>query len=363
MPVAKGLVAHLRMERKVTFIMNYVPVISSSGKRLMPCHPARARQLVRQRRAVRRFDRGLFYIKLTDREDGYVQPIAVGIDPGSKKEALTVKSQSHTYLNIQVDAVTWVKEAEEVSTTMRRSRRGRKTPYRQCRVNRNQGQSRLPPSTRARWGLKLRLVNWLCRYLPIQTFVVEDLAAVTKPGKRRWNKSFSPLEVGKQWFYQQLSTFGRVELVKGHETAEERNSLGLKKSKQKLSDSFEAHCVDSWVLANLWVGGHTTPDNKTMLYIVPLRFHRRQLHRLQPEKGGKRKPYGGTLSLGLKRGSWVKHPKHGVCYVGGNLNGRLSLHSLQTGKRLSQTAKLENCQFLTHSSWRIRKEVSPSSPA
>ncbi len=329
----------------------------------MPCHAARARELVRKGRAVRRFDRGLFYIQLMDRAEGDIQPIAVGIDPGSKKEAITIKSASHTYLNVQADAVTWVGEAEETSTTMRRSRRGRKTPYRECRPNRRQGQFRLPPSTRARWNWKLRLCLWLMRYYPIEAYVVEDIAAVTKTGKRGWNQSFSPLEVGKQWFYDQLEQLGEVEVIQGYETAEARNALGLKKSKQKVSDTFEAHCVDSWVLANLWVGGHRAPDNKAMLYIVPLRFHRRQLHRLQAEKGGIRKPYGGTNSLGFKRGSWVRHPSYGVCYVGGNLNGRLSLHNLQDGKRLCQKAKAEDCQFLTTASWRIRKETSQSSLA
>jgi hypothetical protein len=86
--------------------MLYVPVVSSTGKPLMPCHPARARELVRKGRAVRRFDRGMFYIRLLDRADGDVQPVACGIDPGSKKEGLTVKSAAHTYLNLQADAVT-----------------------------------------------------------------------------------------------------------------------------------------------------------------------------------------------------------------------------------------------------------------
>ena len=177
--------------------MQYVPVLSSTGQRLMPCHAARARQLVREGKAIRRFDRGLFYIQLLDRETGTIQPIAIGIDPGSKKEALTVKSQARTFLNIQADAVTWVQEAEENSTIMRRTRRGRNTPYRQMRANRHPRQFRLPPSTRARWGWKLRLCHWLARYYPIETFVVEDVAAVTKPGKRRWNQSFSPLAVGQ----------------------------------------------------------------------------------------------------------------------------------------------------------------------
>jgi len=343
--------------------MQYVPVLSSTGQRLMPTHAARARQMVRQGRAVRRFDRGLFYIRLLDRETGDIQPIAVGIDPGSKKEALTVKSTAHTYLNIQADAVTWVKEAEATSTRMRRTRRGRSRPYRQIRTNRRQGQFKLPPSTRARWGWKLRLCTWLARCYPIATFVVEDVAAVTKAGKRRWNQSFSPLEVGKQWFYAELGKLGAVKTLQGYETKALRDGLGLKKSKQKMSDRFEAHCVDSWVLANWQVGGHTEVDNKSMLYLVPLRFHRRQLHRLQPEKGGLRKLYGSTNSLGFKRGSWVKHPQYGVGYVGGSSNGRISLHRLEDGKRLCQNAKLEDCQLLTYASWRIRKGVSPASAA
>jgi hypothetical protein len=56
--------------------MKYVPVVGATGKALMPCHPARARQLVRVGKAVRRFDKGLFYIKLTEREDGEAQTVA-----------------------------------------------------------------------------------------------------------------------------------------------------------------------------------------------------------------------------------------------------------------------------------------------
>src|SRR5258707_3464607 len=137
----------------------YVPVRGSTGKPLMPTTNQKADKLIEKGRAIRGFDRGIFYIRMLDRENGYTQPIAVGIDPGSKKEALTIKSESRTFLNIQVDAVTWVKDAEETSTTMRRSRRGRNTPYRQIRVNRRQGQFELPPSTRARWDWKVRLVK------------------------------------------------------------------------------------------------------------------------------------------------------------------------------------------------------------
>lgn len=77
----------------------FVPVVSSTGKRLMPTTNKKANKLIVSGRAVRRFDRGLFYIKLVNRADGYTQPIAVGIDPGSKKEAFTVKAEAHMSAN------------------------------------------------------------------------------------------------------------------------------------------------------------------------------------------------------------------------------------------------------------------------
>ena len=304
---------------------------------------------------MRRFDRGLFYLQLTDRKEGIAQPIAMGIDPGSMREGYTVKSRHHTYLNIQAETPHWVKDAEAVSSQMRRTRRSRKMPYRQCRANRRQGQFRFPPSTRARWGWKLRLCRWLARYYPITTFIVEDIAAETRPGKRRWNSSFSPLEVGKMWFYAELVKIASLCTRPGWHTKAMRDELGLTKTKQKLSDSFNAHCVDSWVLANFYTGGHFKPDNTTIMYIIPLRFHRRQLHRLQPETGGTRKPYGGTQSMGFKRGSWVWHPKHGLCYVGGASDGGVSLHRMQDGKRLTQQGKPTDLRLICTASWRVRQ--------
>ena len=338
-------------------MQKYVPVVSKTGLPLMPTTNKNANKLLSRGKAVKRFDRGLFYLQLTEREDGYTQQIAVGVDPGSKREGFSVKSSSHTYLNIQSEAVGWVMKAEEVSTQMRRTRRSRKTPYRQMRTNRNQGKEKLPPSTRARWGWKLRICQWLARRFPITTFIVEDIAASTRPGKRRWNTSFSPLEVGKCWFYAELVKIASLCTRPGYHTKEMRDELGLKKSKQKLSDSFDAHCVDSWVLANFYTGGHLKPDNTAMMYLVPLRFHRRQLHRLEPAAGGKRAPYGGTRSLGFKRGSWVKYPKYGLAYIGGATGKTVSLHDMQTGERLTKSAKPAELTFLCTSSWRMRKAV------
>jgi hypothetical protein len=335
--------------------MIYLPVLSATGQRLMPCHAARARQLIRQGKAVKRHDRGIVYLVLTQRTSGDTQPVAVGIDPGSKKEAYTIQSEQHTFLHIQADAITWVKDAVETRKNMRRVRRYRKTP---CRANRqNRARGSIPPSTRARWGWKVRLVRLLARYYPLTKIVIEDIAAGTKEGKRRWNASFSPLQVGKQWCYTELEQIAEVVPVPAHYTKGLRDQAGLVKSRDKVSDTWNAHGVDSYVLASYAVNGPSTPEQQTILYVVPLQFHRRQLHRLQPATGGIRAPYGGTMSCGLKRGSWVRHPKYGVAYVGGTMNGRVSLHAMQTGKRLTQGAKVEDCRVLCTASWRVRKGV------
>jgi hypothetical protein len=70
--------------------------------------------------------------------------------------------------------------------------------------------------------------------------------------------------------------------------------------------------------------------------------------------GGVRKRYGGTVSLGLKKGTLVEHVKYGLCYVGGNLRGRFSLHSLKTGKRLTQDARREDFKILTRIAFRTQ---------
>jgi hypothetical protein len=329
--------------------MLHVPVVSSTGKPLMPTSNKRANQLIKAGRALRRFSKGVFYIKLTQRADGDVQTVACGIDPGSKKEGLTVKSDTHTFINIQADAVTWVKDAVETRRQLRRARRNRNTPCRQNRFNRAIGS--IPPSTKARFQWKVRLAIWLSKLYPISKFIVEDIKAHCFGG-RRWNKSFSPLQVGKKYFYNELRKMAPVDTLQGYETFKLRNDAGLEKTKAKMSDVFEAHCVDSWVLANYWTGGHIKPDNTEMLLVTPLQFSRRQLHVQNFAKGGVRKQYGGTRSMGLKRGSWVQHPKYGTCFVGGSSKGRISLHSLETGKRLTRSAKSQDIAFLHYASWR-----------
>jgi hypothetical protein len=332
----------------------FVPVVDQEHTPLMPTRPSRARRWIKSGKATHFWKGGVFCVRLNRGPSvRALQPIAVGIDPGSKREGLVVAGASHTYLNIQAEARDGVKEAEKDSTRMRRTRRGRKTPYRKPRQNRKQSKKKLPPSTRARWHWKLRLAVWLCQLFPVSVFVVEDIKAMTR-GKKRWDQSFSPLEVGKHWFYAELSKLAPVQIKQGYQTRELRERLGLKKTRKKLAEVWEAHCVDAWILAHSAVGGRKSPDNRRLVCVAPLNWHHRQLHRFEPEKRGKRKPYGGTRSLGIKRGTLVKHPKWGKTYVGGTMDGKLSLHDPQTGKRLTQSANVAKCRPIKLLRWKTR---------
>jgi hypothetical protein len=341
----------------------YTPVFDTDGQTpLMPTKTQRAVRWVESGKATPFKKKGVWCVRLNVEPSARnTQPICVGVDPGSKREGFTVKSQSHTYLNIQSHAVDWVSESEETSTNMRRARRFRNTPCRSPKKNHDRGEF-LPPSTKARWQAKLRLIKFLCHLYPVSHIGVEDIKATTWKGAKRYNRSFSPLQVGKDWFYSECRKLAILEVFDGYQhTYQTRQELGLKKLKNKLSNDFHVHCVDSWVLAYLVVGGDAVPINKTVIEFIPLRFHRRQLHRLEHARGHIRSRYGGTMSAGFKRGSIVHHPKWGVCYVGGWMEKPtkkdpsrkvISLHEIETGKRLTQSADPSQVTFRSYNSWR-----------
>lgn len=331
-----------------------VPVVDARDTPLMACHPARARLLIKRGKALpKRNKLGTFYIQLTYEVEPRNQVLALGVDPGSKFEGMSVAGTEHTVLNIMSGAVTHVKGAVKQRREMRRAQRYRKTRRRPGRSgNRRRGDRFLPPSTHARWEAKLRIIRQLVKIIPISHVVVEDVRAETRKGRRRWNEGFSPVQAGKEHFYRGVRELGFEPILKpGYETKALRERFGLAKSRDKDEKSFWSHCVDGWVLAAS-VSGAQKPDHTGFYCLAPIRFHRRQLHRLEPGKGGERRSYGGTRSLGLKRGTLARHPSYGLCYVGGHLSGRLSLHSLKTGKRLTQDAKFEECRVLTSVSWR-----------
>ena len=77
--------------------------------------------------------------------------------------------------------------------------------------------------------------------------MVEDVQAVTRPGKNRtWNRSFSPVQVGKEHLHRLLREMGLlVHAREGWQTKELREQYGLKKTTSKARQSFASHAVDA----------------------------------------------------------------------------------------------------------------------
>jgi hypothetical protein len=328
-----------------------VPVVDVRGIPLMPCTPPKARALLTAGKArPKRNKLGLFYLQLTYVQEPNNQPLVVGIDPGSSFEGYSVVGTKETVCNLMIEAPTHVKKAVQARRTMRRGRRFRLW-RRPCRVNNRLAQKhRLPPSTRSRWEAKARIVRHLATMLPLTDAAVEDVQAATRPGSgRQWNAAFSPVQVGKEHLYRLLKHQGlMLHLYSGIVTSQLRERDGLVKTHQKDAQTFSSHAVDAWVLAATTSGG-PAPTCTRVWYGVPHHLHRRQLHRLEAAKGGIRKPYGGTQSLGFKRGTIVQHPTHGRCTVGGydREKQRVSLHAYKTNKRVTQRAKPADCRPLT----------------
>jgi 5-methylcytosine-specific restriction endonuclease McrA len=130
-------------------------VLDKRGNPLMPCHPSRARALLRSgRAAVHR--RAPFTIRLKDRDSGNVQPVRLGVDPGSKTTGMALTRQdggTRTVLTL----LEVTHRSGEISKKMgqraayRRRRRSANLRYRAPRFsNRSTPEGWLPPSLRSR---------------------------------------------------------------------------------------------------------------------------------------------------------------------------------------------------------------------
>ncbi len=92
--------------------LTFVPVVDIDNKPLMPTKPSRAKKWIKTEKATPFWKKGVFCVRLNVKPSNKKkQEVCVGIDPGSKREAFTVKSESHTYLNVLTETPGWVKDA------------------------------------------------------------------------------------------------------------------------------------------------------------------------------------------------------------------------------------------------------------
>ena len=157
--------------------MQHVFVLSSDKQPLDPCHPARARKLLRAGKAAI-FRHYPFAIILKGRTaaESVTHAHIVKIDPGSRITGLAVVQAA--------GQVVWAAEVEHRGEQVvgriqdraahRKSRRSRHTRYRPMRwANRRRREGWLPPSMRSRLGNTETWVARLRRFCPVSGLAVE----------------------------------------------------------------------------------------------------------------------------------------------------------------------------------------------
>jgi len=349
-----------------------IPVVDKDGTPLMPTKPSRARRWLREGKAVKRWsDLGVFYVQLTcDPSDTETQDVVVGIDPGKLYSGIGVQSAKATlFMAHLVLPFETVKKRMEQRRMMRRTRRSRRINrnvsfqlrnHRQKRFDNRRGH-KLPPSIRANRELELRVVRDLAAIFPISGIVWEyvkaDVDLTSGRKKARSGRGFSPVMVGQKFAIRRLEAIAPVVKMEGWETANLRRQLGLAKSKDKASQSPQSHAVDGLALAasefvsyesfhtsqnhgKQWVGSVALTECVFRVIRRPP-VCRRQLHLLQPAKGGKRRNYGGTVTRhDFRKGDLVRAEMAGrqcIGWVSGDTARQVSVSDINW-KRLGQFA-------------------------
>ena len=125
--------------------MQDVFVIALDGTKLMPTNRAKARKLLKKRKAII-YKHSPFAIQLTYESEKNVQPIEFCEDTGATHIGVSIKSEKHEYIHAQYDHLKDETERHNDQRMYRRTRRNRKR-YRKPRFdNRKKPEGWLAPT-------------------------------------------------------------------------------------------------------------------------------------------------------------------------------------------------------------------------
>ena len=152
-------------------------VKDKNGKPLNPTNPARARKLLNRGRA-KVVKRNPFTIMIIDRkkENSYTQNVTLGIDAGYNKVGFSAINNSEELISGELELRGDLSKKLEQKANYRRTRRSRKTRYRQPRFDNRKGSKPkgwLAPSIKHKKDSHIKLVKMLKKILPIEKVIVE----------------------------------------------------------------------------------------------------------------------------------------------------------------------------------------------
>jgi len=163
-----------------------VYVISKSGQPLMPTQRAgKVRRMLKSGEAIV-VKRCPFTIQLTYESETNTQPIALGVDAGSKHIGVSATTKDRVLYEADVELRDDVVKKLSARREARRTRRNRKTRYRKPRFdNRRRKDGWLAPSVEQKIGTHMQAVERVSEILPITNIVVEtasfDVQKINNP--------------------------------------------------------------------------------------------------------------------------------------------------------------------------------------
>jgi len=153
-----------------------VYVLNQHNKPLMPCSPGRARRLLRDGKATV-VKRTPFMIRLKHGASGYIQPVKLGIDSGFTHIGVSAVSEKKELYASEVKLRTDMVELNSERRQYRRSRRNRKTWYRQPRFdNRKKPEGWLAPSIQHKKDSHIKVIESVKAMLPVSETIIEVAA-------------------------------------------------------------------------------------------------------------------------------------------------------------------------------------------
>ncbi len=167
----------------------FIYVLDKDGRPLMPTqHAGKVRRMLRDGRA-RIAGHAPFTIQLLYETTTHTQPVALGLNPGSKVAGISASTDRqelyHAEVRMRTDIVKLLSDRRETRRTRRSKRpiRYRAPRFDNRRASRKPGW--LPPSVLQRVNAHVRLAERVCAFLPVTSITVEtaqfDMQKIKNP--------------------------------------------------------------------------------------------------------------------------------------------------------------------------------------
>lgn len=243
-------------------LKTYVYVLSKSGSPLMPCTQAKARKLLRARRAtvVRHKP---FTIQIVFECENKVQDVVLGIDPGYENMGLSARTETKELFSANVQLRINVSKLLAERRMHRRNRRCRLWHRKPRFLNRKKTRGWLAPSIQHKLDSHIRLAKIVASLFPVSRIIVEvanfDIQKINNP-------DIEGVE------YQQGNLYG-YENTRAYLIAREQGKCQLCGKESIKGNPFKTHHI-----IKKCDGGTDKPDNLALLhYSCHKKLHREGL--------------------------------------------------------------------------------------